>query len=299
MKQMKELKKDRVIYCFSPDNPAVYEVEDGEEFWVEMDDCYSGQIKSEKDLRPNIDISIMDAAVGPIRIKGAKVGSALCVEIMDIKLAPQGVQVTSPGLGILGDRIKEPHTRIIPVKDGYAYFHEKAVVPVQPMIGVMGVAPAAGKYHCASPGDHGGNMDTKEIGIGSRVYLPVFVEGANLGVADMHARQGDGELSGTAIEIGGRARLRVKVLPDLKLNLPVVETEDYLIMVSSALDFNSAIKRAVSEMADLIAQKLDLPFADAYRLLSITCDIRISQVVNPLLTVKICLPKAITQIYSL
>ena len=115
---MKVLTKEHVIYSFNQKNPARYRVEDGETFWVETDDCYSGQIKDESVKRPDIDISIMDCSVGPIYIEGAHPGDTLCVEILAIQFAPQGVMVTSKGLGVLGERIQEPDTKIIPIRDG-------------------------------------------------------------------------------------------------------------------------------------------------------------------------------------
>ena len=109
--------------------------------------------------------------------------------------------VTSKGLGVLGERIQEPDTKIIPIRDGFAYFSESIRLPLTPMVGVCGVAPKAGlDVHCAVPGDHGGNLDTKLVTVGSRLYLPVEQEGAGLAVGDLHACMGDGELSGTGID---------------------------------------------------------------------------------------------------
>ena len=142
---MKVLTKEHVIYSFNQKNPARYRVEDGETFWVETDDCYSGKIKDESVKRPDIDISIMDCSVGPIYIEGAHPGDTLCVEILAIQFAPQGVMVTSKGLGVLGERIQEPDTKIIPIRDGFAYFSESIRLPLTPMVGVCGVAPKAGR----------------------------------------------------------------------------------------------------------------------------------------------------------
>ena len=176
---MRVIPKDKVIFHFNPTNPANYTVEDGETFWVECDDCYSGQITDESVKRPDIDIGIMDCAVGPIAISGAHPGDTLCVKVMAIDLAPQGVMVTSVGLGVLGDHITEPNTKIIPVHDGFAHFSDDIKLPLTPMIGVMGVATKSGEIHCAVPEDHGANMDTKlvrEIGRAScreRVFRAV------------------------------------------------------------------------------------------------------------------------------
>jgi len=296
---MKTLSKGNVIYSFNPANKCVYFVEDGETFWVETDDCYSGQIRTVNDLRPNIDISIMDAAVGPINVSHATPSDLLCVEVLDIQVESQGVMVTSKGLGVLGDRIDTPDTKIIEIKDGYAHFSPNIKLPLNPMIGVMGVTPSEGNFHCVTPGDHGGNMDTKEIGIGSRVYLPIFVEGAGLAISDLHACMGNGELSGTGIEIAGRVLLRVSVIKGRQIARPIVETGDSFFTIATAATFERAIQIAVADMVAILQERQKLDFPDAYRLLSATCDIGISQVVNGVLTLKVRAPKYLNDNRSL
>ena len=297
---MRVIPKDHVIFSFNAENPACYEVEDGETFWGETDDCYSGQIRDSSVKRPDIDISIMDCSVGPIRVKGAKPGDTLCVEILAIELGPQGVMVTSRGLGVLGDRITEPDTKVIPIKDGFACFSDEIRLPLTPMVGVCGVAPKPGlDIHCAVPGDHGSNLDTKMIKAGSRVYLPVSVEGAGLAVGDLHACMGDGELSGTGIETPGRICIKTTVYRDRPVNRPVIETFDGLYFLASAKTLEEATKIAVGDTVDFLERKLELDFPDAYRLLSATCDIQISQVVNDLVTVRVHCPKFNTRIETL
>jgi len=289
---MKVFPKDKVIYRFNQQNPLVYSVQDGESFWVETDDCYSGQISSEKVLRTQIDISIMDCSVGPIGVDGAEPGDVLCVEVLDIQLAPQGVMVTSPGLGLLGHKIKEPNTKIIPIKDGYVVFSPEIRLPLTPMIGVMGVAPKEGDIHCAVPGDHGANMDTKMIKTGAKVYLPVAIKGAGLAVGDIHACMGDGEMSGTGIEIAGKMLLKTTVVKTQFTSRPVIETDDSIFIVASAADIYDAVRIAMDDMVSLLMRKKNLDFPDAYRLLSATCDIQISQLVNDVPTVRVRAPKA-------
>lgn len=288
---MQVFPKHKVIYSFRPDHPAAYEVKDGEVFQMELDDCYSGQISSEQVLRPQIDISIMDAAVGPVRVQGAQLGDTLCVEVLDIELAPQGVMVTSPGLGVLGERITTPHTKVIPVKNGFAQFNADIRLPLTPMIGVLGVLPKEGETHCATPGDFGGNMDTKEVRKGAKVFFPVSVEGAGLVAGDLHACMGDGELSGTGIEIAGKVTLKASVIKCRPIESPVIETKNSLYMIATDLDFDRAMKRSCHYAVELLMQKLGLPFPDAYRLMSAACDIRVSQVVDGVITTKVRIPR--------
>ncbi len=297
---MRVIPKDHVIFSFNAKHTANYQVEDGETFWVETDDCYSGQIKDSSVKRPDIDISIMDCSVGPIAIAGAMPGDTLCVEILAIEFGPQGVMVTSKGLGVLGDQITEPDTKVIPIKDGFAHFSDEIRLPLTPMVGVCGVAPKPGlDIHCAVPGDHGSNLDTKMVKVGSRVYLPVSIEGAGLAVGDLHACMGDGELSGTGIETPGRICIKTTVYHDRPVSRPVIETCDSLYFLASAETLEAAIKIAVDDTVQFLMKKLSLSFPDAYRLLSATCDIQISQVVNDLATVRVHCPKFNTRIETL
>ena len=87
---MRVIPKNKVIFSFNAEHPCQYTVQDGETFWVETDDCYSGQITDPSIKRPDIDISIMDCSVGPIAVQGAMPGDTLCVEILAIEFGPQG-----------------------------------------------------------------------------------------------------------------------------------------------------------------------------------------------------------------
>ena len=293
---MQVFAKDKVIFSFNQTNKPVYFVDDGEIFTVETDDCYSGQIKNETIKRPDIDISIMDCSVGPIYVNGAEPDDVLCVEILKIDFAPQGVMVTSKGLGVLGEKITEPNTKIIPISGGYAHFAPGIDLPLTPMMGVIGVAPRSGDIHCAVPGDHGSNMDTKIITVGSKVYLPVAVKGALLAVGDLHACMGDGELSGTGIETAGKILMKVTVLKGTRLERPMVETADSMYTIASAKEFKDGVHAAVEDMVNYLMKKTGLSFPDAYRLLSATCDIQVSQVVNDLHTFRVRAPKALLKL---
>lgn len=297
---MQILGKDKVIYSFTQDNPFVYHVKDGETFWVETDDCYSGQIRDEKTLRTDIDISIMDCAVGPIEVVGAKRGDCLKIDIIAIQVADHGVMVTKKGLGVLGNEVVVPDTKIIPVKDGFAYITPDIPIPLTPMMGVLGVYPRAGEdIHCAVPGDHGSNMDTKLVKVGSSVYLPVFKDGAGIALGDLHACMGDGELDGTGIEIAGRVCLRVSVIKGIQINRPIIETRDAIYFLASRADIHDAIRVAAHDAVQFLIKKKKVPFTIAYRLLSAACDIQISELVNDTLTVRVKVPKFDLRIDSL
>ncbi len=295
---MRTFGNDKVIYGFNPTNPDVYYVKDGESFCVDVQDCYSSQINTAKVLRPDIDKSVMNCSVGPIHVKGAKTGHVLCVEILNIQFAAQGVMVTSPKLGVLGDRIKHANTKILLIQDGWVHFAPDIKLPLSPMVGIIGVAPQEGEVHCSIPGDHGGNMDSKIITAGSKVYLPVFRNGAGLALGDLHAAMGDGALSGTGIETAGRVCLKTTVIRESFTKRPMVETAEGIYIIASDEDLHKAIRTACEDMTEFLGKKKNISFPDAYRLTSAACDIQISQVVNAKSTVRIRAPKKELRINS-
>ncbi|GER71472.1 acetamidase [Weizmannia acidilactici] len=291
---MKQLQKEHFITHFSAENIPAYTVRLNETFAVETYDCYCGKITSPSQLRTEVDIPFINPATGPIYIEGVKKGDTLCVEIKDISLNEVGVMVLYPGMGALGRDVKESDTRIIPVKDGKILFNSRLQFPARPMIGVIGVAPAEGSVLCETPGDHGGNMDTKWITVGSKLYLPVFHEGALLALGDLHAAMGDGELDGSGVEIGGKVTLEcTKWDGAVPVGIPVVETTDNWFFVSSAENIELAAKKGMRIAVRRLADAHGLIFNDAYRLLSAACGLEISQIVNPLATVRIAVPKEI------
>lgn len=298
---MKHFSTDTLIYHYDKNIPNVDTVEEGEIFTVDTVDAYGNQITSEEILRTQIDRQYLSGCTGPIGIKGAMPGDTLCVEILDITFDDFGVMPISPGMGSLGhlDRIPDHETKLIYVKNDYCYFSKDIVFPVRPMIGNIGVASEnEGDLRTSWPGDHGSNIDCTEITIGSKVYLPVAKEGAGLAMGDLHAAMGDGELSQTGVEAPGHVKARAFVYKE-SIKRPMVETVDNIYTLASAKTLDEAIPLAVEDMVDFLMKKKNLNFQDAYRLLSVTCDIQICQIVNPRKTVRCRAPKAILGIHTI
>src|SRR5690625_3547529 len=149
--------KDSYIYSFDRNNKPIAHVQLGEVFAVKTLDCYSGVITSENQLRGDFPDLKINAATGPIYVEGVKQGDTLAVEILKIDLDDQGVMITQPGGGLLGDQITKSETRIVPIYDDHALLVGKVKIPLNKMIGVMGVAPAGEPVSAISPGSHGGN----------------------------------------------------------------------------------------------------------------------------------------------
>jgi acetamidase/formamidase len=157
-----------------------------------------------------------------------------------------------------------------------------AKVPLAPFFGIIATAPPAlyGKITSMIPREFGGNIDNKELVAGTTLYLPVFVPGALFSVGDGHAVQGNGEVCLTALEtaLGGTFELIVR--KGMNLRTPRAETPTHYMTMAFDSDLDDAAKQAVREMISLIREKAGLSAEDAYTLMSLACDLSVTQLVD-------------------
>jgi len=284
--------RDKVIYDMSPDHRPVLEVSPGDTLIIETEDCFCHEIVSEwQTVGGDFDFTHVNPATGPVAVRGALPGDTLVVGIENIELDDQGVVETCPEWGPVTKVSQSCVTEIAKIHGNYVSFMGERI-EVRPMIGVIGNAPADKSIPCTTPGSHGGNLDTKNIVAGSRVYLPVFIKGGNLSLGDVHARMGDGEVGGTGIEIRARVKLTVDI-DKMPVDSPTVENEEAFYLLFSAKTLEEASHGAVKRAIEFIADWKSIPEEKAYMLTSIACDLMISQVVNPLVTVRVKVPKEI------
>jgi acetamidase/formamidase len=244
------------------------------------------------------------ALAGPIWIEGAEPGHTLGVRVREAVARDWGFVVHRPGRaaisGILGgqpDDVEEEYRRHIFLdrERGVWRFHERIEVPLAPFMGIFGVAPAAeGRTPTMHPGPHGGNMDCKELGAGTTVFLPVFVPGALFSVGDGHGAQGDGEVDGAAIETGmERLVLEFALREDMRIERPRAETPTHLLFLAFDEDLDAAVLEATRDVLDYLMACQGLTKHEAYNLASVAVDFRISQVVDGPKGVHAMLPKAL------
>jgi len=290
---MLRLSKQTVTYFFSPHNPPAVRVEPGTSILFEVLDALDDQIHSDEDSASKIDLNHVNAATGPVFVNGAKPGDTLVAEILNIKPWDWGAALIIPGFGSLQEMIPGPYTKVFHFeKDGSIRYGKSIQLPCKPMIGTIGVAPSE-PITTLSSGTHGGNLDTTDIRAGSKVYLPVLVDGALFGVGDVHASMGDGEVCGTGIECGAEVTIRLDLIRNYSIPRPRIETEDEIMTVASAGGLESAIKIALQDMVSWLEVDKHLTAEEAYVLISITGDVRIGQIVDPAVTVRIAVPKKI------
>lgn len=292
------IKRDRVFFSFSPQLQPVAHLQQGEQFIMETHDCFEGQLHSETDLVASLDWDHVNPATGPVYIEGARPGDILRLDILEIELAQKAVMVTLPGEGVLGDVITQMETSLLDLRGGKVVFKNRVEIPLQPMIGVIGVAPAEGSVPNGTPGSHGGNMDCTLIGEGASVYFTVGVDGALFGCGDMHAVMGDGEIVVCGAEIGGRVRLRAQVVPLPALPTPFIETDTLVATVSSAPTADEAAQAATHAMARFLTAFAGIPLNDAGMLMSLVGSLKFCQVVDPAKTVRFEFPKSVLDEYG-
>jgi len=161
----------------------------------------------------------------------------------------------------------------------------------------MGVSPpkAWGAISSIEPRAHGGNLDVKELGPGATLYLPVHNEGGGFSVGDGHAAQGDGEVCVTAIETALAGTFEIHVRKDLALDYPAAETQSHLVTLGMDPDLDSAAKAALRRMVDRVVGATGLSRNRAFMLMSLTADVRVSQLVNGHKGIHVMIPKTALQ----
>jgi acetamidase/formamidase len=208
------------------------------------------------------------ALAGPFEVRGARAGQTLAVRIDE---------VTPRGWGETFGESERFEWRL----DGDTWLMGTHAVPSAPFLGVIGMSPPEpGEHSTIPPRRWGGNIDCKLLVAGTTLYLPIPVDGALLMAGDCHGAQGDGEVSGTAIECPlERATLTLDV-SDVELRMPIARTPDAWIAFGFDDDLDAAAAHATETMLDLMERELGIGRKEALALASVTVDLHVTQIVN-------------------
>ena len=285
--------ENKKIFAFDSANECVAEVEDGETLIFRTHDCFDDQLSEEGSTIGSLNWDCINPATGPVYVKNALPGDVLKVEILEITLGKQGVMCALPDNGVLGSLVKEESVRRLKVENGKVHFNKKIVFDINPMIGVIGVAPENRSVNCSTPGNHGGNMDNKRITEGATLYFPVFHKGAIFSLGDVHAAMGDGEIMVSGVEIAADVKVRLSVIKSSSIETPMLENNDICGVIYSHEKIEKAVFHAVRIMNEIMQKKLELSLNDAGMLLSAVGDLKFCQVVDPERTVMMCVPRSI------
>jgi acetamidase/formamidase len=242
---------------------------------------------------------------GPVAIAEAEPGDVLEVRIQKILIdAPFACNSFGAGRGFLPDDFPYSRTKIIPLdrQKMTADFAPGVTLPLHPFFGSMGLAPPGAKYNSAPPWMHGGNMDNKELVAGTTVFIPVNAKGGLFEAGDGHAGQGNGEVDITALEtfLTGTFQFIVhkgSLADQHRLIWPRAETPTAYIAMGFSPDLKTATEMAIRNMITFLSeQNPDFPHLsreDAYQLVSVACDVDITQLVDTNDGVHVMCPKAI------
>ncbi len=216
---------------------------------------------------PSVDTG--HALAGPIEVRGARAEETLVVRIDDVEAGSWGVTFT-----------EAPHLLRWELADGVGRAGEFEV-ELRPFLGVLGMPPPEpGVHPTAPPRRWGGNIDCKELVAGTTLFLPIPVDGAWFSAGDGHARQGDGEVSGTAIECPASAQLTLDVRDDLPLKWPIARIDGAWLTFGFHEHLGRAARIAVDGLLDLMEREHGVSRDDALALASVVADLRVTQVVN-------------------
>jgi amidase len=283
------LAKGTVHHTLAAGHPPVLSIDPGQRLRVETELNIGDHLH---DLDDEFDISMaakpfLNGATGPIHVRGSTCADVLLVEIEQMELVPPGFSAIAPGLWPFVEQSiprdgPVPH-RVVDVRDGNVIWDERIHIPIRPMVGVLGTAPALEAVSTMDCGPHGGNLDVQEFGPGARIFLPVAVDGALLYIGDCHAVQGDGELCGFgAVEIRSHVTMRVDLASrPAQMRWPRFEDQDHIGAVACGRPLEEAFREAVQELAHWLAQDFGFSLADAVLLLGQVAEARCTQLVNP------------------
>ena len=257
---------------------------------------------------------------GPVYVEGAEPGDVLEIEILSIETRVSwGINNTSARGGVFsmdypGARPDDPALDIPPgtrhvIRTGdvdgreVAFLSDDIHVPLAPFMGILAVAPdpvvgqpgvtVPGVQGSRPPGAFGGNLDVKDLKAGTTLYLPVFHEGALFYTGDGHGAQGDGEVSGTAIEQSLSGVFRFAVHKDRTIAAPRAEDDEYYMIMGIDLDLDRAARHATWEVVNFLGEERGMSPAAALSLASIAVDFRVSEVVDLTQVVTGYIPKNI------
>lgn len=268
-------------------------VASGEVVEFEANDAGNAQLNADSTVEDlaKFDFSRTDQVNGPIAVEGAEPGDTLEIELLDFQPGDWGWTASIPGFGLLADDFTEPALRITRLDGRHGELLPGVRIPLAPFCGELGVAPPTdGAFSTIPPDVYGGNMDTRHLTAGTKLYLPVFAPGARFSLGDGHAAQGDGEVCGTAIETNMRVQVRLTVRKDLRVPAPQfltagplatsTNTGPYYATDGLGPELMAAARDAVRRMIEYLGREHGLAPVDAYMLCSVAGDLKISEIVD-------------------
>lgn len=288
---MKRLSRDHHVYFLDPEAAPAITIESGDELEVETWDAFEGlrdaaAFEAKADKGP---------ATGPIAVRGAEPGDALKIEFLSIvpKAAEGAAHMVMSNRGFLDEQFTEPGCLSIAIAGDAAVLPCGIRLPLRPSMGFVATTPEYRQSTASDSGPYGGDIDMQELVSGSTLYLPVIVPGGLLALGDCHAVVGDGAVAGTGAECASDTVIRVTLEKGVRLAMPRALTPEHVVVLSYGQDLGAAMRDAVGQMVDYLSQEKGMAPYDAYTLLSLAGDIRVSRTFRDISSVKMLLPRAV------
>lgn len=234
------------------------------------------------------------AMIGPIAVDGATPGMTLAIEFNAIEPGTWGWNSAgwndewNAAFGVEGDE----YFMRWKLEGAFGTNQLGHRVRLAPFMGNVSLAPTEPGIHSTRPPRYcGGNMDCKELVVGTTLYLPVGVPRGLLFIGDGHAAQGDGEVSGTAIECPmKRVKVKITLQPEMQITMPRAYTPTGWVTFGFDEDLDQAHTQALDQMLTLLGERYGLGRKKAWALASVAVDMRVTQVVNQVKGVHALLP---------
>ena len=269
---MQKIAKEHVVRTFDANHAPVARVRPGEVFVMETNDRFRDW--NDGKAWPMEQISVM---TGPVFIEGAKPGQVLAIDVLDIRpTLGFGYVITIPGYGVFKDQV-EFRKKVVPIEGNQIRYSDTLSLPFAPNVSKIGLAPAQGTQPSNAVGTFGGQLSNSQLGPGSTVYLPIFVDGGLLTVEDVHAKMGDGEVAASAVEIAAEVTLRCRIANELPLTHPIVITQKEVITMGDGDTVEAAASAALDRLAQLLMERRHTDITEAAMLVSTAADVRISE----------------------
>ncbi len=255
-----------------------------EAYLVEASGGYVTRATKALDLPGILAIGPFHALTGPVAVNGAEPGDVLAVTLHEIEVQDWGWSAVFPGFGFLADEFTEPYIRIFEFEEGQTEleYAPGITIPFRPFPGVMGVAPDTEELWSTVPPRHnGGNMDDRDMVTGTTTYFPVLVEGGLFSIGDPHVAQGDGEISGTAIEGDLRVIFEIELIKAGRdMPSPQYESPSHYSVTGYGETIDDAAIMATRAMVDYIVDVTGMTRTEAYVLSSLAAHLKIAEVVD-------------------
>lgn len=289
----------------------VRKVKPGDVLRVWTEDCYAGKVRSQTDLVSQVcEFPFLNPQTGPFYVDGAKPGDTLALHFVSIEPARDvGAATTVPFFGALTSDVYTATLQEALPELVWLYeldnarrtvtYHARSAeltieLPMDPMHGTVGVAPAALEARSALvPDMHGGNLDTPEMRAGVTAYFGVNVEGALFSLGDGHARQGEGEACGTGVEVAMNTVLIVDLIPGMPSPWTRLESDTHIMSVGAARPLENAYRVAQVDMTGWLMELCGVDRMDAYQIVAQAALAPVAQVCNPIYTVTSKIPKSV------